>query len=374
MVRRKTERPAPSAEQYRVGTLEKALTILDFLERGGTPFSIQEIAHATAIQRAAVFRILYTLQRGGYVERLDNKKYRFSARRRRIRIGYCGPLGGSPFREDLAASVRNAAERSSIELRVIDNSDGGAEASLRNVQSLIDAHVDLAIVFQPVEWIGHSMADAFQHAGVPFITVEVPLQGGVYFGANNFHAGRLAGQTLGRFAAKNWQSRYDRVVLMESSLASTTVPARLAGVLVGLGDTLGPVNESRVIHLDGKSRPDISRDALSSFLSGLGKGKRLLIGCFNDPAAIGALQAIRAAGREKDVAIVGQNATQESREEIRNPHSCFIASVAYFPERYGDKLIRIAASILNREPVPPAVYIEHMVIDSSTVDKYYRTK
>ncbi len=372
MTRKKTARSAPAAEQYRVGTLEKALTILDYLERGGAPFSIQEIAHATAIQRAAVFRILYTLQRGGYVERLDNKKYRFSARRRRLRIGYCAPLEGSRFREDLAASVRNAAVRSNVELLVADNSDDGAEKSLRNVQSLIDKHVDLAIVFQPVEWIGHSMADSLQHAGIPFITVEVPLQGGVYFGANNFHAGRLAGQALGRFAAKNWQRRYDGVVLMESSLASTTVPARLAGVLVGLGDTLGPVDESRVIHLDGRSSFEVSREAMASYLARLGKRKRLLIGCFNDPTAIGTVAAVRAAGREKDVAIVGQNATEESREEIRNPESCFIASIAYFPEHYGDKLIRLATSMLNREPVPPAVYIEHMVIDGSTVDKYYR--
>jgi ribose transport system substrate-binding protein len=360
-------------QRYRVGTLEKALAVLELLEKAAKPLTIQEIALATSIQRAAVFRLLWTFQRRGYVERLENKKYRSSSRRRRIQIGYCAPLAGSPFRVDVAASLRSAATQSNVDLLVVENNEDDPDGSLRNAQVLIDAQVDLVIMFQPVEWIGHTMADCFLRASIPFITVDIPLPGGSYFGANNFRAGRLAGQVLGRFADKNWKGRYDGVVLVESSLASTTVPARLAGVLVGLGETLGAVDETRVAHLDGRSHTDTSREAMASFLSRSRK-ERLLIGCFNDPAAIGALQAVRAAGREKHVAVVGQNATQESREEIRNPRSRFIASIAYFPERYGGKLIRLAASILNREPVPPAVYTEHLVIDCRNVEKFYGEK
>jgi ribose transport system substrate-binding protein len=374
MISNKAEPPLSPGEQYRVGTLEKALTVLELLEKGPKPLSIQEISLAAAIQRAAVYRMLCTFQRRGYVERLENKKYRSTSRRRRIQIGYCAPLAGSPFRVDVAASLRDAAARSSVDLLVVDNNEEDPEASLRNAQLLVDVHVDLAIMFQPVEWIGHTMADRLLRAAIPFIAVEIPLHGGVYFGANNYRAGRLAGQTLGRFADKHWKGRYDRVVLVESSLASTTVPPRLAGVLVGLGETLGMVDETRVTHLDGRSHLDASREAMSEFLARSNKGEKLLIACFNDPAAIGTLRAVRAAGREKDVAIVGQNATQESREEIRNPRSRFIASIAYFPERYGDKLIRLATSMLNREPVPPAVYIEHLVIDSHNVEKFYGEK
>lgn len=371
MAKEKKAAASSPLERYRVGTLEKALTVLELLETRVTPLTVQEIALATSIQRAAVFRLLCTLQRRGYVQRLENKKYRSVSRRRRLQIGYCAPLTGTPFRTDVAASLRRAAEASDIDLLLIDNAAEDPEASLRNAEALVGAHVDLAILFQPIEWIGHTMADRLLHAGIPFIAVEIPLQDGVYFGANNYRAGRLAGEVLGRFADKNWDGRYDRVVLIESSRASTRVPARIGGVLVGVGEILGRVDEGRVTHLDGNSDCDTSRDAMSLFLSHSRKGERLLIGCFNDQSAIGTLRAVRAAGRESDVAIVGQNATHESREEIRNPSSRFIASVGYFPERYGARLIRLAASILNREPVPPAVYTEHLVIDSRNVDKYY---
>ena len=361
----------PSTASYRVGTLDKGLLVLELLEKSPRPLRIQEIAAATGIQRLSVFRLLCTLAERGYVERLQDRKYRATSRRRRSLIGYCAPLTGTAFRVDLAESLRVAALDAGLDLLVIDNDESDSAASTRNAALLIDAKVDLAILFQPVEWIGHAMADHLLRSSIPFITVEVPLQGGLYFGANNFQAGRLAGQVLARFAAKTWKGRFDEVVLVESSLTSANLAARLAGALVGLRAVLGPVDESRVAHLDGQAHVDSSRDAMAAFLKRTKKGERLLIGCFNDQTAIGVLQAVRAAGREPDVAIVGQNAAEESWAEIRNPRSRFIASIAYFPERYGSRLIELAQSILNREQVPPAVYTEHRVLDSSNIDRFY---
>jgi ribose transport system substrate-binding protein len=370
-----SDKAAPkSVERYRVGTLDKGLAVLDLLAKGVRPLSIQEVAAATGIERVTVFRLLCTLAGRGYVERLQNRKYRATSRRRRFLVGYCAPLTGTAFRTDLAASLRLAAESAGVDLLVIDNDESDAACSTKNAGLLIQAKVDLAVLFQPVEWIGHTMADQFLHASIPFITVEVPLPGGVYFGANNYQAGRLAGQVLGQFAAEHWKREVDRVVLVESSLTSALVAARLAGALVGLRAVLGPVDESRVAHLDGKAHVETSRDAMAEFLTQSKKGERLLVGCFNDQTAIGALQAVRAKSRERDVAIVGQNAAGESWDEIRNPRSRFIASIAYFPERYGGKLIGLARSILNREHVPPAVYTEHKVLDGSNIDRFYGGK
>ncbi len=378
---RKTASPKTSPprllpkDRYRVGTLDKGLDVLELLEKGGGALGIGEVAAATGIQRTAVFRLLCTLERRGYAQRQENKRYRSTWRRRPILLGYCAPLGGNPYREDVAASLREAASQAKVDLLMIDNDENDPEKSLKNTQVLIDAKIDLAITFQPVEWIGHTMADRFLSAGIPFITIDVPLHGGVYFGANNYLAGKLAGQTLADFALKRWRGRFDNIVLVESSLVSTNVPARLAGILVGLREKLGPVDGSQVVHLDGRTHLDSSREVVSAFLAERPRPhERFLIGCFNDRTAIGALQAVRAAGRENDVAIVGQNATGETREEIRNPESHLIASIAYFPEGYGAKLVRLAQSILNREPVPPAMYTDHLVLDSGSIDRYYSRK
>ena len=132
--------------------------------------------------------------------------------------------------DNLAAGV---LPRSAIE---VDNNEDDSQAGLRNAQILVDAKVDLAVLFEPVESIGHAMADRLYHAGIPFITIDVPLQGGVYFGANNYQAGKMAGMVLARFAAEHWRGSFDRVVLVESSSVGPNVQARLTGVLVGIRD------------------------------------------------------------------------------------------------------------------------------------------
>lgn len=83
------------------------------------------------------------------------------------------------------------------------------------------------------------------------------------------------------------------------------------------------------------------------------------------------LEVLRAAGREKFAAIVGQNGTAESRVDLIRPGSALIASVAYFPEKYGEKLIKLASSILNREHTPLAMYTDHVLLDATNVKQYY---
>ena len=48
-----------------------------------------------------------------------------------------------------------------------------------------------------------------------------------------------------------------------------------------------------------------------------------------------------------------------------------VGSVGYFPERYGEDLIRVSLDILNGRPVPPAVFVKHQIITPETVDHFY---
>jgi len=68
---------------------------------------------------------------------------------------------------------------------------------------------------------------------------------------------------------------------------------------------------------------------------------------------------------------VGQNAEPDARTELRTERTPLVASVGYFPERYGDALIRLALDILGGKVVPPAVFIKHHVITRENVDHYY---
>jgi ribose transport system substrate-binding protein len=125
-----------------------------------------------------------------------------------------------------------------------------------------------------------------------------------------------------------------------------------------------------VAYLNTDGRLGESFEAMRKYLRG-SRAKRIMIGAINDASALGALRAFQEAGRAANCAIMGQNASPEGRAELREPGTRLIGSVAYFPERYGEDLVRVALDILNRRPVPPAVFVKHQLITPETVNHFY---
>jgi ribose transport system substrate-binding protein len=131
---------------------------------------------------------------------------------------------------------------------------------------------------------------------------------------------------------------------------------------------------------DTQSCPTVTIDGDGQFKTSLERVRRhlrqtkathVLVGTANDPSALGAARAFEEAGRASSCAIVGQNAEPDARAELRQPRTPLIASVGYFPERYGDGLIKLAIDILTKKAVPPAVFVHHQVITRDNVDHYY---
>jgi ribose transport system substrate-binding protein len=56
---------------------------------------------------------------------------------------------------------------------------------------------------------------------------------------------------------------------------------------------------------------------------------------------------------------------------MREPNTRLIGSVAYFPEKYGPQLIRLALDIIERKPAPPAVFVKHQLITPENVNHFY---
>ena len=101
------------------------------------------------------------------------------------------------------------------------------------------------------------------------------------------------------------------------------------------------------------------------------RARRVLVGAANDSSALGAARAFQEAGRGETCAIVGQNAEPDARAELRAARTPLIASVGYFPERYGDGVIGLALDILRRRPVPPAMFVKHQIVTRENVDHLY---
>lgn len=361
-----------SRDRYIVKSIVHCSQVLMAFQSVGESLSLKEIASRSGLPKTMAFRLLYTLEKCGMVDKVGDNLYqsRLNPLKKRLyRIGYAAQGTDYQFSKDVSASIERAAAREGIDLLSVDNRYS-AKTAQRNADLLVREKVDLAIEFQTDETVAAIVAAKYRVAGIPMIAIDIPHPGATFYGANNYEAGMLGGRYLGRWAKERWNAIVDEIILVELRRAGSLPRMRLTGMLMGIHSTLPNTKDCKVTYLDGDGNVGPSFEAVRWHLRA-SRSRRILVGAVNDPSALGALRAFQEAGRTDCCAVMGQNASPEGRAELREPVSRFVGSVAYFPERYGDDLIRLSLDILNNKQVPPAVFVEHKLVTSQTVDHYY---
>ncbi len=366
--------PVPSANhsRYLVKSLVHASQVLQCFESSGEILRLRDVVARTGFNKGMCFRLLYTLHECGFVEKVGQNNYRLISeirKRRTFRIGYAAQGQDTSFPREVRAGLVRAAEGKQVELIVVDNRYQ-PKVALRSADQLIREHVDLVIEFQTDESVAPAIASKYLEANIPFIAIDIPHPGATYFGANNYEAGLLAGRHLGRWARKQWEGEVEEILLIELARAGSLPQARIRGTLAGIHEVLHPAESCLVVQLDGDGQFNTALERVRKHLRET-HARKILVGAANDPSALGALRAFEEAGRATHCAVAGQNGEPEARAELRVPRTRFIASVGYFPEKYGDGLIRLAQDILAKKPTPPAVFIQHHLLTAENVNHFY---
>ncbi len=358
--------------RYVVKSILHASRVLESFQAPGDVLRLRDIVGRTGYNKGMCFRLLYTLHQCGFLDKVGENHYRLASevrRRRLYRIGYAAQGQHASFDREVRDGLARAAEREHVELLTVDNRYQ-PKIALRNADYLIKEQVDLVIEFQTDEMIAPAIATKYMEANVPFIAIDIPHPGAIYFGANNYQAGLIGGHFLGRWAKRTWDGVADEILLIELQRAGSLPQARIRGLLSGIGEVIRIPESCKIVSLDGDGQFQTSLERVRRHLR-QSQAKRVLVGAANDSSALGALRAFEEAGRSNDCAVVGQNGEPEARAELRTGRSRLIASVGYFPEKYGDGLIRLAFDILARKAVAPAVFTNHQIITPDNVDHYY---
>src|SRR5713101_6834159 len=263
---------------------------------------------------------------------------------KRYKIGFANLTEGISFTTQVRQSIEQAAKQAgNIDLVEANNNLDGATA-LANADNFITQQVDGVIEFQTDAKFGNVIMDKFRAHNIPVIAIDIPMPGATFFGADNYHAGFIGGQGLGQWIQKNWNGQVDALISLELPQSGEIPAARMQGQRDGL---------------------------VADVLTTLPNAHHIAVVNINDDTALGAIAAAQAAGRINDIVVAAQNATENARIEIRKPGSRFIGSTAYFPEKYGFKIIPAMLKLLQHQPVPPAIYVDHVFITKDNVDKYY---
>lgn len=357
---------------YTVAAVVRACDILTAFRDTSELLDLGQVAQRAGLNKATAFRILSTLAAKGLVEKAGPRAYRSRIRpirTKRFLIGYAAQSDVIPFISTVTESLAVAASSAEVDLVVLNNR-ASRTAALRNAGLLVERKVDLAIEFQRISEIAPLISEKFSKAGIPLIAVDNPHPTAVYFGADNYKAGRIGGIHLGRWATEHWGGQVDEIVLIQSSVSGPVLDARVLGIYDGLRDVLPRSAKVPLYRYDTHARYENTLDTVRRHLR-RSRAERILVGGVNDASALAALEAFREFAREEHCAVIGQDAVLESRWEMRRANTRLIGSVAYFPETYGERLIRLALDILENRAHPPAVFTRHRLITPANVDKVY---
>ncbi len=284
--------------------------------------------------------------------------------KRRYRIGFANQSDKLPFAAEVRKSIERAAQKAgNVDLVLADN-QLNPETALKVAERFLTQNLDLVIEYQIDEQMGNRIMSLFQDAHIPVISIDIPMIGATYFGVDNYRAGLMAGESLGKWVRSHWDGAYDRLIILEEPRAGAVPATRIRSQLEGFQSIVGAVPEGKCIRLNSGNTREVSERAILTTLKHFPDQHKIAVISFNDDAAMGALEAARKLDREEDIAIVGQGAERRVRQELARQGSRIIGSTTYSPEGYGERIIPLALRLINCEPVPPAVYMEHRFIDA----------
>src|SRR5688572_19076559 len=269
-------------------------------------------------------------------------------------IGYMSLGEYIPFVNLVTQGIQAQAEIAGVNLVFCDTNTDVA-TTLACAQQMKTQGAQGVINFQVNQDQSPEFCAAYDN--VPTIAIDIiqPPCEKVFFGANNHEAGRLAGTGIGAWVKENWNCEYDAYVSLESVGAGAANAARMGGMRDGFQEHCPIINE--VIRPDD-DRTDKALAGMSQLLPSL-PGERIVVTAINEDGILGAMGAAATLGREDDLVYAGQGVDQSIWKDIAcNPQ--YIASAAYFPERYGMTVIPAMIDLLDGKEVSPQLFVDHV--------------
>jgi ribose transport system substrate-binding protein len=262
------------------------------------------------------------------------------------RIGMSQCNLGEPWRVQMNADVRTAAERHDDLEVIFKDAQNDTLKQRAHVEEFISAGVD-ALIISPKEAqpLTDPVAQAYR-AGIPVIVLDRAVLGSdftCFIGADNKGIGRAAGQWI-----VNKLGGQGKVVELKGLMTSTPGQDRHSGFREGIaGSEIQVVFEADMKWLEPEARKEME-SALSRFAD------IDLVYAHNDPGAHGAYLAAKAAGREKDILFVGIDALPQ--EGIAYVAQGLLSATLQYPTG-GAEAIDVVRQLLTGQQVPKQIVL-----------------
>ncbi len=290
----------------------------------------------------------------------------------KIRVGFANINEKGSFGKMVLQGMKKTAEERGYDIICVDNNSDGATA-VANADTLLAMDIDYMIEFNVDQSVAPVIMEKFNAAEIPVVAVDIRHEGAIFFGADNPYAGTLAGETAGDWINKNWEGKVDYVVLIIQPVSGPAVAPRVGMFPTGLRNKGIEFDDALIVEIDGQNDAQYTQARFADFLLAHPDAKRVAVATINDVAASGVYAAAETAGRAEDIVLVSQNATADFVEPMYavDGKTNWIASIAYFPHRYGEFVFNIIDKMVAGETMEENYYIDHIAITWDNINEWY---
>lgn len=346
--------------RYFVEAAAKALDVLESFSTVHEELTTTDIVRRAGIGYCSTFRMLYTLERRGYVMRVaGSKRYRLVPARMRFRVGYAA-TDGEARPDEVAHGLILAAKSSGVELLVRNRGCNPANA-LANVDSLLDEGVQLVIVRQPHECAAEPISTRCRNLSVPAIAINYAHPGATYFGPDHVQLGRQCGD----YAGKRLASERARLLVLLPAPVNEARHEFLRGLMEGVRRTGGPRPVS--VSVPAGAGYTWVQQALGQ----LGSSRdRSLVIAGSDAIFAGCLRAVGNMHATEAPAILAVAGGEDSISRLRSagPRAAIMTCL---PETYGQRVLSLAIRLLEGRLAGPVLHSQAVLLTPDNVDDYY---
>ncbi|MCM5553233.1 substrate-binding domain-containing protein [Pleomorphomonas sp. NRK KF1] len=256
-----------------------------------------------------------------------------------------------PFYIELADAMKAEATAKDVKLEVaIANQD--LNKQLADVEDFIVKGVDV-IVLSPVDSKGvKAVIEKAQKAGIKVITVDVPASGvdvTSYIGTDNYTGGVKAGELM----AKELGDK-GKVAIIDYPTVQSVVN-RIDGFKKAIG-------EHKDIEIVAQQTGITRAEALAAAQNMLQANPDIQgIFGFGDDAALAAAVAVKSAGLENQVKVIGFDGMEEARNAV-DTNPVMVGVIQQFPGEMGKQAVDTAIDVIAgkdvpaEQPIEPGVY------------------
>lgn len=211
---------------------------------------------------------------------------------------------------------------------------------MSGMENMIVQQVD-AIVTLPVDAIaGIEMIKKANLANIPVVTQDVTADGGEifnYIATDNYRAGELAGEYIA------WRLKGEGNIVTLNININSAGRARMNGLL-------NVLKHYPDIHIVGDQEAytvEVGVDVMSNFLQA--HDQLDAVWAVNDPAGLGAIRAIQAAGREDEMFIVATDGDPAAVAEVKKG-GCYAMTISQFPVELSYNAVDAAINAIEGRP------------------------